>query len=229
MSHIFITCFCILLTLGTYIFAQQTHAKYPMIITTPIFLATTIIILVLYILNISYEQYTFAKEIMTFLLGPATISLAVPLYKHREIIFKHTWPILISIFIGTIATISSAMLLANILHFSTNMMRSLTLKSITIPIASEVAEIISADPSLVLAFVMITGMAGAMFGSLILNIANIHHPIARGLAFGTIAHGIGTSRAIQENELSGASSSVAMGLAAILTSLFLPFVLPLLL
>lgn len=223
-----ITLFGIFITVGVYILSLFLTRKYPSPLTMPIFFCTVTIILILSISQISYEQYSMAKDMMSYLLGPATVALAVPLYKQREIIYKNMRSVLTGICIGTITTIVSAVYGAHLLGLSDIMIRSFSIKSITIPIASEVTDIIDADISLVTAFVMITGMFGAMFGTWLLNIAKITDPLARGLSFGTIAHGIGTSQAIKEGEVEGATSSVAMGLAGMITSVMIPVFLPLL-
>ena len=163
---------------------------------------------------------------MTFLLGPATVALAVPLYKHRKILFQNLIPAFSGLFAGSITTILSAVLLAKLLGLANWISLSLSIKSITIPVAAEVAEIIGADSVLVASIVMVTGMMGAMFGPWILNRFHVYHPFARGISMGTIAHGIGTAEAAREGELQGAVSGVAMGLAAILTAILIPFVLP---
>lgn len=223
-----ITLFGIFITVGVYILSLVITRKYPSPLTMPIFFCTVTIILILSVSRISYEQYSLAKDIMSYLLGPATVALAVPLYKQREILYKSLRSVLIGILLGTTATIVSAVYMAQLFGLSDAMIRSFSIKSITIPIASEVTNIIHADLSLVTAFVMITGMFGAMFGTWLLNIARITDPMARGLSFGTIAHGIGTSQAIKEGEIEGATSSVAIGLTGIITSLIIPLLLSLL-
>jgi putative effector of murein hydrolase len=202
--------------------------KYPSPFTTPVFLSTFVIIVVLMISNISYEEYGTAKDILTYLLGPATIALAVPLYKHRGILIRYLMPALAGLFVGTFSTIISALWLAKLLNL-TSMAESISIKSITIAFASEVAKIIGADGILVAAFVMITGMIGAMFGPWLLNKLHVTHPIARGLSIGTVAHGIGTAEIAREGEMQGAVAGVAMGLTGILTSVLIPFLLPYLL
>lgn len=221
-----ITIFSIIMTIAVYITSLTISRKYPSPFTMPIFLCTVILIVLLFISGISFEQYSLAKDIMTCLLGPATVALAVPLYKQRELILKHVVPVLLGLMIGTIATIVSAIYLSMWTGLSIDIMKALSIKSITIPIASEVAHIIEADSTLVAGFVMITGMLGAMFGSLLLNIAKITDPIARGLSFGTISHGIGTAQAMKEGEVEGATSGVAIGLTGIFTSLMIPWLLP---
>lgn len=228
MSYM-ITIFFIAITIGIYLLSLNLFNRFPSPITMPVFLSTVMIIIVLLIFGVSYEEYTLAKDMMTFLLGPATVALAVPLYEQRKVIFNNLFPIFVGILGGTLITIVVAVYMAIWLGLSSDMARAFSIKSITIPIASELAPIIEADPSLVMMFVMITGITGAMFGSFFLNIGKIHDPIARGLGYGTISHGIGTSQAVKEGEIEGASSSVAMGLAAIITSLIIPWLLPLLL
>lgn len=223
-----ITLFGIFITVGVYILSLVLTRKYPSLLTMPIFFCTVTIILILSISRISYEQYSLAKDMISYLLGPATVALAVPLYKQREIIYKSLRAVLLGILLGTTTTIVAAVYMAQLFGLSDAMIRSFSIKSITIPIASEMTDIIAADISLVTAFVMVTGMFGAMFGTWLLNIAKITDPMARGLSFGTIAHGIGTSQAIKEGEVEGATSSVAIGLTGIITSLIIPLLLPLL-
>ncbi|MBT2695759.1 LrgB family protein [Bacillus sp. ISL-55] len=221
-----LTIFNIIITLLAYLFARRAAAKYPSPLTSPVFLSTVIVIAVLMLLNIPYKKYEPASEIMTYFLGPATVALAVPLYRQRKIISAYAVPALFGLVTGIVSTIISAVFIAYLLNLSDLILVSLTIKSITIPVASEVARIIGADSILVAAFVMITGMLGAMIGPFLLNTMKIHDPFSRGLAIGTIAHGIGTAEAAREGELQGAVSGAAMGMAAIITSLFLPIILP---
>src|SRR5690625_2780097 len=136
-------------------------------------------------------------------------------------------PIMVDMMLGKIVTIGSAVAMAIWFGLSDVMIRSLSVKSITIPIADEVACILDATPTLVAGFVMITGIFAARFGSVLLNISKISYPVARGFSFGTMAHGIGTAQAMNEGEIQGATSGIAIGLAGIFTSVFLPWVLPL--
>ena len=221
-----ITVFSIILTMGVYLLSKRVAERFPNPLTSPVFLSTLTIIPILSISKISYSEYHLAKEIMTFLLGPATVALAVPLYKHREILFRNLLPALIGICTGSLVTIISAVFLANFFHLSNLIAVSLSIKSITIPVASEVAKIIDADGALVAAIVMITGMIGAMFGPLLFNKFHIVHPFARGISMGTISHGIGTAEAVREGEIQGAIAGVAMGVAAVFTSIIIPVLLP---
>ena len=182
--------------------------------------------MILLISHVSYVEYHLAKEIMTYLLGPATVALAVPLYRNRGLLKTYFLPAIVGLSLGTIATIVSAVYIAKMFHLAKWMLTSISIKSVTIPVASEVSKIIGGDTILVAAIVMITGMCGAMFGPWLMGLFQINHPFARGLSLGAIAHGIGTAEAAKEGELQGAIAGVAMGLAAVLISTVLPFVLP---
>lgn len=221
-----ITLFNIFLTISVYLLSLYTAKKIRSPFTSPVFLSTILIIVILTGANISYHQYLPAKDIMTFLLGPATVALAVPIYNNRKLIRMYLMPALFGLLVGTFTTIMIALLLAKWLHFSKSMILSISIKSVTVPVAAEIGQIIGGNPSLIAAFVIITGMFGAMFGPKLLNLLNVHHPFARGLSIGTISHGIGTAEAVREGEMQGAVAGASMGIAAILTSIIIPYLIP---
>ncbi|HZG72692.1 MAG TPA: LrgB family protein [Chondromyces sp.] len=221
-----ITLFSIIITLGAYLVSGIAARRYPSPWTTPVFFSTTIVIVVLVISGISYEAYTPAKDIMTYLLGPATVALAVPLYHNRAVLKERLLPAAAGLVLGTASTIVSAVLIAKFLNLSEDVAASAGAKSVTTPVAIEAAKIIGGDPALSAIFVMITGMFGAMFGPYVLSLMRVKDPFSRGLAIGTIAHGIGTAQAAAEGRLQGAVSGAAMGFAAIITSFILPWLFP---
>jgi putative effector of murein hydrolase len=222
---IIITIYSIFLTVISYLFSLFLVKKYSSPVTTPVFISTILLILCLKASHLTYYDFSIAKQWITSILGPATVALAIPLYKNRDLIFKNLSSIGIGIVLGTSFTITTVLLLASCFQFSLLFKKSFTVKSITIPVASAVAKEIGGDPVLVGAFVMITGMLGAMFGPYYLKLIKVTHPVARGLAIGTISHGIGTSAAVKEGELQGAVSGIGMGLAAVLTSFLVPWLL----
>jgi predicted murein hydrolase (TIGR00659 family) len=216
--------FGILITVCAYLLSRIVGKKYPSPFTTPVFFSTTVIITILLLVDIDYKQYTPAKEIMTFLLGPATVALAVPLYKNRVILIKNLLPATLGLIIGTISTIISAVVILQLFGLSRVLVASISVKSITVPIAVEITNVISGDPSLAAAFVVMTGISGSMVGPWLMDKFKIQDPLARGLALGTISHGQGTAQAATEGELQGAIAGVAMGLAAIVTSFIIPII-----
>lgn len=223
---VLVTLLSIAMTVGAYLLSKVVGKRYPSPFTTPVFFSTAIIILLLLTFGLTFEDYTIAKEIMTFLLGPATVALAVPLYKNREIIKKHSGPAIVGIVFGTISTIIGAVFIAKLLTLSNEILASVSVKSVTVPVAIEISNIIGGDPALTAAFVVATGIIGTMLGPSLMNLTNIDHPLSRGLALGTISHGQGTAQAATEGELQGAIAGVAMGLAAIFTAIAAPVIVP---
>jgi predicted murein hydrolase (TIGR00659 family) len=224
-----ITLCSILLTVAAYQFTRFLGRKFPSPLTSPVFLSTLMVIAMLMFFHISYKEYTPAKGLMTYLLGPATVALAVPIYRNFNLISKYKAAALMGLLTGSVTTIFSAMIMAELFHFSKTILLSLSVKSVTVPVATEVGKIINGNPALIAAFVIVTGMIGAMFGPKLLNWVKVDHPFARGLSIGTIAHGIGTAEAVKEGEIQGAVSGAAMGIAAILTSFIIPYIIPLIL
>jgi len=220
-----ITLYSIVITVSVYQLARYLTKKYPTPLTSPVFLSTIIIITILIGSKISYDEYIPAKALMTYLLGPATVALAVPIYKNRDLFAKYMGAAITGLFIGIVSTIAAAITLAKCLQLSKMLVLGLTVKSVTVPVATEIGKIIHGNISLIVAYVIITGMIGAMFGAKLLNLFKVHHPFARGLAIGTIAHGIGTAEAVKEGEVQGAVSGAAMGIAAVFTSFIIPYII----
>jgi predicted murein hydrolase (TIGR00659 family) len=221
-----ITAFTIVLTVALYIISRKIYLKTQNALLAPLLLSTTAIIIILHFTGITFEQYKPGKAIMTFLLGPATVGLALPLYLNRHVLRKSFVPILIGIASGSIATVTTAVVLAKMSGLDTLLVTSIATKSITAPIAIEVARIIGGDPAIAVAFVVFTGTLGSMIGAGFLTLCKITNPVARGLAMGVTAHGQGTATILHEGQTQGAMAGVAMALAAILVSFIAPFYIP---
>lgn len=219
------TAFCIALTVGAYALSRFAARRYPSPLTTPVFFSTALIVALLVAAGVEFEQYRPARDVLVFLLAPATVALAVPVYKNRATLRAHLLPAMAGIVAGCLSTIAVAVLLGAWLGIGENVLASLSVKSVTAPIAVELATIVHGDPALAAVFVIVTGMLGAMFGPWLMNIARIAHPLARGLALGTISHGQGTAQAVSEGELQGAIAGIAMGMSAVFTSIALPSML----
>ncbi|MEG6521001.1 LrgB family protein [Desulfotomaculum sp. 1211_IL3151] len=227
--NLWITLFVIVLTVFSYWFSRRLNRRNPTSpLTNVVFLSTTIIILTLVASGLTFEDYTPGKDIMTFLLGPATVALAVPLHKNAQVLKRYLVPILSGIFLGVLSTLLSVAALAKLLGLDPVITLSMLPKSVTVPIAVEITRIVGGDPALTAAFVVATGTGGSMIAFWLLDLFKIQNPICRGLAIGATAHGQGTAIAIQEGELQGAMSGIAMALAAIFTSFLAPFLIPLL-
>ncbi|CAM3664595.1 LrgB family protein [Aeromicrobium ponti] len=227
MNSLILTLISIVLTITVYFGATALSRRVVSPFTTPILTATIVMIVILSSFDISYEQYSSAKEWITSLLGPATVALAVPLYKNREIIMEKLMPAVFGLVIGTLSTILSAVWISKTLGLSDTIQATSAVKAVTTPVAIEAVVLIGGDPALAAAFVITSGIFGAVFGPALLTVTNISDPFSRGLGIGTVSHGIGTSQAVAEGPVTGAVSSVAMGASAIITSIILPWVYPL--
>lgn len=225
MGQLETTLFCIAITVGAYAASRYAAVRYKSPFTTPVFLSTTLIVALLLASGIEFERYQPAKEVMVFLLGPATVALAVPIHRNRRVLLRYLLPAGAGIAAGSLSTVAAAFLLGLALQVDPVVLASLSVKSVTAPIAIELAAIIHGHPTLAAVFVILTGMLGTMFGPWLLTLARIEHPLARGLALGTVSHGQGTAQAVLEGELQGAIAGIAMGVAAVLTSIALPLLL----
>lgn len=216
----------LLLTLGSFklgIIIYEKSAKNTLL--QPIIIAYLIIISALFISGVSYEKYFKSVEIIHFFLGPATVALALPLYKNLKHIQSLFFPIIITLVVAGIFSIVSAVSLLWMLDAQLPTILSMTTKSITAPIAIITSQQIGAIPSLAVGFVIIAGIIGALLGTGIFKVMKIKHDTSKGFALGVISHGIGTARAIEISEKAAAFSALAMGLSGILTAVFLPIVI----
>ncbi|KUO75031.1 MAG: hypothetical protein APF81_12310 [Desulfosporosinus sp. BRH_c37] len=220
--HQLIVLFTIAISIGAYTFSRFLSKRYPHPLVNVVFLSTALIIMVLLSTGISFRQYQPGLNVMTSLLGPATAALAIPLYRNRKILLNNFIPVALGIVLGATANMTTSILAAKLFGLSKVTVVSLVLKSVTVPIAIDISKILSGDPSLTSAFVIATGILGTVLTPILLNLFKVTNPLARGIAYGTTAHGQGTATALLEGPVQGSMSGVAMGLAAIFTSFLAP-------
>ncbi|NHC06061.1 LrgB family protein [Azonexus fungiphilus] len=205
---------------------QAAHALYRRSgahpLANPVLVAVAILVGLLQLTATSYETYFAGAQFVHFLLGPATVALAVPLYTQFRRVRSLLLPISAGLLAGSATAIASAVLIARLLDASPATQASLAPKSVTTPIAMGIAERIGGLPSLTAVLVICTGVLGAIAGGKVLSLARVHDPAVRGFALGVAAHGIGTARAFQVSEQTGAFAALAMGLNGLLTALLLP-------
>jgi predicted murein hydrolase (TIGR00659 family) len=194
----------------------------------PVLIAVACLVTVLLVFDIDYQDYFSGARYIHFLLGPATVALAVPLYQHLQKIRDSLVVILVALLCGSLTAIFSAIGIGAVLGASQQTLLSLAPKSVTTPIAMGIADVTGGLASLTAVFVILTGILGAVLGPGLLNALKITDWRARGLAIGTASHGIGTARALHENEVCGAFSSLAMGLNGLLTAVLVPVLVGLL-
>lgn len=228
MSPIVMTAALIALTVFAYRLSLAARRRWPGPLTTPVLFSTIIIVGMMLLAHRTLADYAPARSILTFLLGPATVALAIPLYRNRATFSRQLLPALSGLVAGSLLTMATAIVTARAFGLDKMLASSLAVKSVTVAFAVDIARIVHGDPSLAAGFVVCTGMIGASLGPLVLNRTGVRLPVARGIAFGTIAHGQGTAEAASENEFSGAVAGVAMCVAGIFTSLAAPIVVPLL-
>jgi predicted murein hydrolase (TIGR00659 family) len=188
----------------------------------PVLTAVVLLVGILTLTETPYPAYFEGAQFVHFLLGPATVALAIPLYRQFERVRRSALALLTSILCGSLTAIGTAIGLGWALGASSETLLSLAPKSVTAPVAMGITEQLGGLPSLTAVLVILTGILGAVIGPLVLNLLRIRDWRARGLALGTASHGIGTARALQVNELAGAFSGLAMGLNALATAILLP-------
>ncbi|MBS3781004.1 MAG: LrgB family protein [Candidatus Thermoplasmatota archaeon] len=218
----------IFLTISVYfIFSRLYHIRKKFYLN-PVMLSITSIIILLYTAGIEYEVYMESARILSFLLGPAVVSLAIPLYKKRDFVIDYSTQISSGVIFGGLIAILSAFFIAHLLGGSEDVLLSISPKSVTTPIAIGVSEQVGGIPALTAILVIITGIMGNSIGLAILNLFRVEDRVARGLAMGVTSHGLGTARMIQEDKLSGAVSGLGMALNGVLTSLLLYYLIKIL-
>jgi predicted murein hydrolase (TIGR00659 family) len=218
--------FWLTVTLVVFQVAQWVYLRaraFPLL--NPVFVSISVIASLLLVTNTPYNSYFASNQLVHALLAPATVALAVPLYKQLDTLRARALPIALALSTGAVTGIVSAVGLARALGLSSTTVLSLAPKSITTPIAMGVAEQTGGLPALAAALVIVTGVIGAVCGLPLLRAVRIHDDATQGFAMGLVAHGIGTARAFQASDQAGAFSGLAMGLNGILTALLIPLLL----
>lgn len=193
-------------------------------LVNPVLIAVALIAGLLLVSGTSYRTYFDGAQFVHFLLGPATVALALPLYRQLEKVRRSALAILASLLAGALTAAVSAVGVAMALDASRETLASLAPKSVTAPVAMGISEALGGLPSLTAVLVILTGILGAALGPLVLDLIGVRDWRARGFAIGVASHGIGTSRALQVNETAGAFSGLAMGLNAVATAVLLPLI-----
>jgi len=193
----------------------------------PVATAVAILIAVLWITGTDYRAYFDGAQFVHFMLGPAVVALGVPLYEHIAEVRKTLLPMIVALLAGVVTAIVSAVGIALLLGGTSETVASLAPKSVTSPIAMGIAQEIGGLPSLTAVFVILTGIFGAMIATPLFNAMGMRDWRARGFGIGIAAHGIGTARAFQVNELAGTFAAIAMGLNGVATAILVPLLVAL--
>lgn len=220
MNLIAILCF-----IGTfigYILSKKLHQKYPYMLLAPGIFVPFIIMLLMVIFNISYDTYMIENKWIIWMLGPATIAFAIPIYEYRKVIKEHVLSISLGIVVGMIAGVISAFYLAKLFSFDQETTYSLMARSISTPFAMELTSNIGGSVELVILFTMITGIAGVAMADMILLALKLNSRFAQGAALGNSAHGFGTSKAFMRHREEGVVACLTMVLAGVFMVLLGP-------
>lgn len=195
-------------------------------LANPVLIAVSALVSLLLLTGTSYQTYFEGAQFVHFLLGPATVALAVPLYTQFRRVRAMLLPVIAGLVAGSVMAAISAMAVGRFFGASTPTLLSLAPKSVTTPIAMGVAERIGGIPSLTAVLVIATGIIGAVGARYVFDAMGVKDPAIRGFSIGVASHGIGTARAFQVSEQAGAFAALAMGLNGLLTALLLPALLP---
>lgn len=215
--------FGLLLTLLAFQLGLFLKRRFKLSIFNAPFVSIVVTICVLLLFDIDYTTYYSSAKYLTYLLTPATVCLAVPLYHQIVLLKKHLFAILISVACGVLAGLVSIYLLCLIFHFDHTMYNTLLPKSTTTVIGMEVSKIHGGYVTITIIAICVTGVLGNTFAEAACRIFKLEDPIAQGLAIGTSSHVSGTTRAMSMGEIQGAMSSLALVVAGLLTVIFAAF------
>ena len=220
MNSVSILCF--VLTLVGYVLVKKLHHKYPYMLLSPAIFVPFLMIIFMFIFHISYETYMEESQWIVWMLGPATVAFAIPIYEYRQVIKNHMLSISLGIVIGMLSGVVSAFYLAKMFSFDQQTTYSLMARSISTPFAMELTDHVGGSVELVILFTMITGIVGVAVADLVLAGLKLHSQFAQGAALGNAAHGFGTSKAFMRHKEEGVAACLSMVLAGVFMVLLGP-------
>lgn len=211
------------LSLGAYGLGFALKRRFKFALFNPLLVSIALTIAVLVVSGVSYEAYNSSARYLSWLLTPATVSLALPLYEKREALVKNARAVIVSLVIGALTSLTTVFALAAVMRIDHTMYVTLLPKSITTAIGMGVAEELGGHVNIAVAVIVLTGVLGNVFGVGICRLLRITHPVAKGLAFGASSHAIGTTKAMEIGEVEGAMSGLAIAVSGVITVVIAPF------
>ncbi|GMA62714.1 LrgB family protein [Alicyclobacillus fastidiosus] len=218
----------IFMTVVFYYACKKLYQKVRLVALTPVITCLVLVLAFLLATHVTYSTYMGSAKWLTDLLNPTTVALAIPLYRNYHVLKTHIVEFLVSLLSGASVAIGSSIVLARLLRLGHTISTSVAPRSVTTPIAMDISQTLGGVPTLTAVFVIITGLSGIVVGPLAIRYLRIRSSVARGALFGMGAHGIGTSRAFELGEMEGTCASLSMVLAAGLTFLLAPVLVPVL-
>lgn len=217
--------FGVALTIIAYEFSKWIQRKTGLKILSPLLTGTAFIIAILYIGKIDYENYKKGASIISFLVGPATVSFAIPLYKNIKVIKENLYIILIGIVSGLVMGLISVFTLSTIFGINREVTLSMLPKSVTSAIGYAISDMIGGRAEITLVMIVVAGTTGYIFSDYIFKILKIDNPVIKGISLGTNSHIVGTAKAMELGEEEGALSSAAISVAGIIMVFLVPLFL----
>lgn len=217
--------FGIFLTVITFIIGYEIQTKLGLKFLSPMVTSSFLIIAVLLIFKIPYVNYKEGADILTFFVAPATVVLAIPLYKNLDIIKKYFIPIFLGCLIGISVGAITGIILCNIFGINREILLSMLPKSVTSAIGYEISKKIGAIIEISMVFIVICGIIGYSVGELIFKIFKIDDKIARGVSLGSCSHVLGTAKAMELGEVEGSISTVSISISGVLAVILIPLIL----
>ncbi|CNI16905.1 putative inner membrane protein [Yersinia thracica] len=224
MNDFIISIACFLATLGLYFANKKLYRRRRSLLLMPLVLTPMVLVLLLVVTHISYQDYIGETHWLLWLLGPATIAFAVPVYENMSIIRRHWLSLTAGVITAITVAVVSSVWLAKLLTLSEEVQRSLAVRSITTPFALEAAKQLGGQPDLVALFVVITGVFGMAVGDLLFLRLSVRSGLAKGAGLGASSHGAGTAKAYEMGQQEGVVSSLVMMLAGIITVIGAPLI-----
>lgn len=206
-------------SIGSYLFGKFLQDKFKIILFNPLLFSTVFTVLFLIVLRIDYSTYYEKANYLHYLLTPATVCLAIPLYEQVQALKKNLFAILVGIGSGVLASLSSILAFSAMFKFSHEMYLTILPKSITAAMGMGISEELGGIPSLTVPIIIMTGITGNIIAEFVCRVLRIKEPIARGIAIGTSSHAMGTAKAIEMGEVEGAMSSLSIAIAGVMTVL----------
>jgi predicted murein hydrolase (TIGR00659 family) len=222
MADFIISLLCLALTLLVYYINKRLYRRKQTLLLMPLVMTPVVLVALLLLTHVSWKDYIAESHCLIWLLGPATLAFAVPVYENLEIIKRHWLSLSVGVLTATLVAVCSSVWLARLLMLPETIQRSLAVRSITTPFALAAALPIGGQPDLVALFVVITGVFGMAVGDVLFLRIAIKQGVAKGAGFGAASHGAGTARAYQLGQQEGVVSSLVMMLSGVVTVILAP-------
>ncbi len=213
----------VVISLLAYQFGMFLKKKTKKAIFNPLLISIALVIVVLLIFDIEYDSYNQSAKYLSYLLTPATVSLAIPLYRQLEMLKKNWVAVVVSITSGVLTSLVSVLLLSVAFGLTHTEYVTLLPKSITTAIGMGISEESGGYPTITVAVIIVTGIFGNMIAEFACKLFRIKHPISKGLAIGTSSHAMGTTKALELGEIEGAMSSLSIVVAGLMTVVLASF------